>query len=121
LGLGEARDIRLSKEYLVYGEDYSYDGALPRGYLAVLFDLQGLDAALSGIREGGSEFIIRFGGRALYGNDAAKGETLFRASIIAPGRPYRMRPRKAATPSPLHRWPPSNALCSMRSGQPESS
>lgn len=101
LGLGRARDIRLSKEFIVYSEDYSYDGVVPRGSIEVLFDVQSLDQALARLKEEGLVFVARERGKAIVGEAGARGETLSRASIVVPGLSYELVVGKQAVGSSL--------------------
>jgi AraC-like DNA-binding protein len=101
LGLGRAKDIRLSKEFIVYSEDYSYDGITPRGSIEVLFDVQSLDQALARLKEEGLAFIARERDEIIVGEAGARGETLSRASIVVPGLSYELVVGKQAVGSSL--------------------
>jgi AraC-like DNA-binding protein len=96
LGLEADKDIRLSKEYFVYGDDYSYDGAMPRGRIEVLFDIQGIEAALAPMRAGGASLAVREGDRVIAGDAGIAGRRLSKASVVAPAISYEFAKGEAA-------------------------
>jgi AraC-type DNA-binding domain-containing proteins len=104
LGLGEAKDLRLGKDYLIYGEDYSYDGTVARGRIEVLFDVQSVEALLSNLREPGMAFAVSSGGTTIFGSSTPNGKPLTKDSIVAKGVTYELTMGRASP------WPALAAM-----------